>query len=197
MDTRRDQRGLVTSYDYDDRGLVLSRTTGGNVDSSGYDALGRMLAADRGSAQVERDYTDLGDIDYETQTYAAGTPRTVDYGHDQAGNRTQLTYPNSVAIDYTHTRLNGVKTMDVGGRFGVEYNYQISGVSGGLQTYEGRWPETRRTTTDAAGGDTVYEVGLGFDIHRRSSRQNNRLEVAGSPTTIADYTYTHDLAGNR
>ncbi|MBK9121340.1 MAG: RES domain-containing protein [Phycisphaerales bacterium] len=196
MDTRRDQRGLVTSYDYDDRGLLLSRTTGGNVDSFGYDALGRMLSADRGSAQVDRDYTDLGDIDYETQTYAAGTPRTVDYAHDQAGNRTQLTYPNSVAIDYTHTRLNGVKTMDIGGLFDVAYNYQISGVSGGLQPYEGRWPETRRTTTDAAGGNTVYEVGLGFDIHRRSSRQNNRLEVAGSPTTIADYTYTHDLAGN-
>ena len=35
----------------------------------------------------------------------------VAYGHDQAGNRTSLTYPGGGTLAYTHTNLNQVDTV--------------------------------------------------------------------------------------
>ena len=108
----RSQRGLVTTLAYDDRGLLLTRTTQIDVDTFvdtfDYDALGRLKLAERATiadpdpvlvSRSEMDYTDLGDLDIEAQTIAGGnTPRLVDYGYDQAGNRTQLVYPGGATL---------------------------------------------------------------------------------------------------
>ena len=54
MTTRTDQRGLVTTRTYDDRGLVLSQTTGTDVDTFNHDALGRTALAQRGTTTTRR-----------------------------------------------------------------------------------------------------------------------------------------------
>ncbi|MEP0842619.1 MAG: RHS repeat protein, partial [Phycisphaerae bacterium] len=86
MTTRTDQRDLTTVYTYDDRGLPLTRTTGTTLDTWDYDAVGRPVLADRGTtgnptatSHTVFAYTGSGDLDYETQTLAGGTPRTIDY----------------------------------------------------------------------------------------------------------------------
>jgi YD repeat-containing protein len=122
MFTRIDQRGVTTTFTYDQRGNLLTRASdtdgqGGNdvQDSYAYDVLERMTSADRGTpgaptyiSHVERSYTGLGDLEEETQTInngGTGQSKTVDYDHDQAGNRTGLTYPThpTNTIDLTYT----------------------------------------------------------------------------------------------
>ncbi|MGD8454650.1 MAG: hypothetical protein PVJ57_22785, partial [Phycisphaerae bacterium] len=183
---RHDQRAVETTYVHDDRGLLISRTTGRDVDTFGYDALGRMTSASRGDSQIERDYTDLGDLDYETQTLGGRAARTVDYTSDQAGNCTQLQYPNGAALTYTATALNQVDTITLGVNPLVEYGYKG----------DGHLLDFRRTTTDEPSGTTVYDTGFDYDIHRRTTVIENYLEVGGLPDLIASYGFTHDANGN-
>lgn len=189
-----DQRGRQTVYAYDDRGLVLSRTTTGYpAEAFGYDALARLVAADRGNTTIDRDYTALGDLDYEIQAIAGGTQRTVNYTQDQAGNVTQLTYPNATTVTYTHTPLNLVATVWRGTQVRGSYDYYISGLQG-LETLPGRMLASRRTTTSA--GNVVYDTGFGYDGHRRTDLIDNLVEIGGTPQTVASYRFTHDLHGN-
>ncbi|MCP4592425.1 MAG: RHS repeat protein, partial [bacterium] len=131
MTTRTDQRGLVTTFTHDDRSLPLTRTTGTDRDTFDYDALGRLTLAQRGTAadpdavsSSDMAYTDLGDLDYETQTIAAATPRTADYTHDQAGNRIGLDYPSGEGLTYAPTALNQVDSIDLNGSpLMVDYQY--------------------------------------------------------------------------
>jgi len=192
MTQRIDQRLLTTAFIYEDRGSLLTRTTGTDRDTFGYDAVGRIALADRGTT-VDQDavshsvmaYTDLGDLDFETQVIAGGTARTVDYDYDQAGNRKQLTYPGGEVLAYTPTVLNQVNIVSLGGNPLVDYDYQ------------GRFLDKRRTTTTAPGGTTVYEYDVGYDSHRRVNAIANRFQPGGGNLqTLAAYGFSHDGNGN-
>jgi RHS repeat-associated protein len=192
MTQRTDQRGLTTTFAYDDRGLLLTRTTGTDRDTFAYDAVGRITLADRGTT-VDPDaishsvmaYTDLGDLDFETQVIAWGAARTVDYTYDQAGNRKQLTYPGGEVLAYTPTALDQVDSVTLDANPLVDYSYQ------------GRLLDKRRTTTTAPGGTTVYEYDVGYDSHRRVSTLVNRFQPnGGNPQTLAAYGFSHDGNGN-
>jgi RHS repeat-associated protein len=192
MTQRIDQRLLTTALAYDDRGLLLTRTTGTDRDTFGYDAVGRITLADRGTtgsqAAVSHSamaYTDVGDLDFETQSIAGGTARTVDYGYDQAGNRKQLTYPGAEVLTYTPTVLNQVGTVNLNAAPFLDYVYQ------------GRLLDKRKTITTAPGGNTVYEYHVGYDSHRRVNAITNRFQPGGgNPQTVAAYGFTHDNNGN-
>ena len=192
MTQRTDQRQRLTEMTYDDRGLLLTRTTDTDLDTFDYDALGRMTMALRGTttepdavSALDCDYTGLGDLDYETQSIAQGTPRTVDYGYDQAGNRTRLEYPGGEVLTYVPTAINQVDSISLDGSPLVDYDYN------------GRVLDTSRTTTDDPGGGTVYECQMSYDDHRRITGVTNRLETpARGVETIADFTFTLDDNGN-
>ena len=175
-DGQTDPRGTVFDFGYDARGLLLTRTTGGSDrDSYAYDALRRLTAAQRGTvvdpdagAASAWDYTDLGDLAFETQTLAGGPPRTVEYAYDQAGNRLNVTYPGGAVLAYTPTALNQVDTIDLqGSPLLADY------------AYYGRLLNTRAVTTDAAGGGTVYTVQTGYDAYRRVNAISNTLTTPG------------------
>lgn len=191
MTTRTDQRNLTTAYTYDRRGVMLTRTTGTTLDTWDYDAVGRPVLADRGTSgnptavsHTVFAYTGLGDLDYETQTLAGGTPRTTDYGSDQAGNRTSLTYPGGTALGYVPTALNQVSTVSLNASPLLTYSYN------------GQRLDKRRTTTNDPGHTTVYETGYGYDDHRRINGVSNVLEVDATPQTVAAFAFTHDNNGN-
>jgi len=192
MTQRINQRSLTTTFTYDDRGLLLTRTTGTDRDTFGYDAVSRITLADRGTT-VEQDavshsvmgYTDLGDLDFETQTIAGGTARNVDYGYDQAGNRIQLTYPGGDVLAYTPTTLNQVDTVNLNAAPVLDYDYN------------GRLLDKRRTITSDPGGNTVYEYDIGYDSHRRVNAIVNRFQPGGGGSqTVTAYGFTHDGNGN-
>ncbi len=198
MTQRTDQRGLTTALACDDRGLLLTRTTDTDRDTFDYDSVGRMTLAQRGTTDdpVDPDdpdavsgavivYTDLGDLDFETQSIAGGTVRTVDYNHDQAGNRIQLTYPGGEVLAYTPTRLNQVDTVNLNAAPFLDYDYN------------GRLLDKRRTITSDAGGNTVYEYDVGYDSHRRVNAIINRFQPGvGDPQTVVAYGFSHDNNGN-
>ncbi len=185
-DTRTDQRALVTTYSHDDRGLLLGRSTPGyDVDAFTYDAVGRLWTATKGTASSTLAYTGLGDLDYEIQTLDGVTNRTVDYGYDQAGNRTSMAYPGGgVALAFAPTALNQVDTVSLNSTLLVDH------------TYAGRLFQNRRTFTSVPGGTTRYDYELTYDNHRRVNGAHNRLDVDGTPTTLASYSYAHDERNN-
>ena len=194
MTQRIDQLALTTNFTYDDRGSLLTRTTGADRDTLGYDAVGRIILADRGTtvgpnqdavSHSAMAYTDLGDLDFETQAIAEGTPRTTVYSYDQAGNRKQLTYPGGTVLAYTPTALNQVDTVNLNAAPFLNYDYQ------------GRLLDKRRTTTTAPGGTTIYEYDVGYDSHRRVNSIANRFQPGGgSLQTLAAYGFSHDANGN-
>jgi len=187
---RQDQRN-TTDFAFDARGQLHARTTGAARDTYYYDALGRIRQAARGTttdeeavAGSQRSYTGLGDLDCEVQTIRKGTPRTTDYDYDQAGNQTLLGYPDGEALTYTPTALNQVDSILRAGNPLVQYGYQ------------GRQLHTRTTTTDAPGEATTYRQTWGYDAHRRIDGLTNTRDAGAGPETVADYLFTHDLAGN-
>ena len=192
MTQRTEQRGLTTTFAYDDRGILLTRTTGTDRDTFAYDSVGRMENAQRGTTidpdAVSADimsYTDLGDLDFETQTIAGGSVRTVDYNYDQAGNRIQLTYPGGDVLDYTPTVLNQVDTVNLNATPFLDYDYN------------GRLLDKRRTITSDPGGNTEYQYDIGYDSHRRANAIINRfLPSVGNPQTVVSYNFSHDNNGN-
>ncbi len=185
MLSRTDQRGWVTSYTCDGRGLRLGRTTGGTVETFDYDAVGRMTTAQRGNNASAFYYTGLGDLYRETQLLPGGTVQTVDYGHDQAGNRTSMSYPGGGGLAYTHTDLNQVDTVTLNSQPLIDYDYT------------GWLPDKRRVTTNHTAGPTVYEVDWNYDSHRRYSAITNTLENGSGRQTIAGYAFpSYDNNGN-
>ncbi len=198
MTQRIDQQALhTTDFVYDDRGLMLSRTTDmdpapGVVDSFDYDALGRLTLAQRGTTNdpdaVSKStlaYADIGDIDSENQTIGAGAQRTVAYTHDQAGNRLGMTYPSGVTLSLAPTAINQVDTIHLDGNLIVDYDYM------------GHLLDNRLITTTAAGGNTFYDYNVGYDPHRRISFIGNSFVPDGGPAqTLANYDFTHDDGGN-
>jgi len=189
---RIDQRALTTVSAYDHRGMLLTRTTGTDRDTFGYDAARRMTLAERGTtgdadavSSASMAYTDLGDLDHEIQTLLGGTARTVDYDHDQAGNRTELTYPGGEVLTYAPTVLNQVDSVELDASPLIDYDYR------------GRLLDRRRTVTSDPGGESVYEVEVAYDPHRRVAGITNRFESSGRDVeTIVSYDFTHDPAGN-
>jgi YD repeat-containing protein len=198
MTSRTDQLGRATAFAYDQRSLLRTRTTGTNLDTFDYDALGRMRLADRGitgssaaTSHATYGYNDLGDLTGESLQIADGTARITSYGYDQAGNRTSLTYPGSVAVGYTPTAINQVDAMT------------LTPTSGGSEVdlveyeYNGRMLDSRLTQTLAPGTHNVYEYKPGFDTHRRITSVGNTLALNGAPAqTVAGYTFTRDRASN-
>lgn len=205
MTSRTDQLGRVETIVYDRRSLLRTRTTDmpspmpDALDSFDYDALGRPRLAKRGTpgnddvvSMTVRQYTDMGDLDYEDQTVAEGTPRTIDYDHDQAGNRTGLAYPGGSALGYTPTALNQVDAMTLKpapsdpARPLVKYDH----------VNQGHVLQNRRVTTEAPGGNAHYDYTPGYDTHRRVMSIANRFTTGGTPTDLATYAFTRDHGGN-
>ncbi|MCG3138842.1 MAG: hypothetical protein HJJLKODD_02711 [Phycisphaerae bacterium] len=191
---KTDQRGIEVTYTYDDRGLLLSRTADGSPltsDSFSYDGLGRMSSAVRlvESAEVSRStmaYTDLSQLDYEDQElFNSGTTRRLDYSFDQAGNRLRLAYPAGTGVNLTYTvdTLNRVDLLNRNNQVLVDYDYS------------GLFADIRKVRTTAS--NTWVETDYAYDEHRRQEQIVNRKRINGTPTTLKEYNYTYDAAGNR
>ncbi len=192
MTDRVDQRGWQTVFEYDDRGLLLTRTTAAidRLDAFSFDPVGRMTAAVRGTladpdlfAGTSLGYTDLGDLDFEQQAIAQGTARFVDYEHDQTGNRLFLEYPGGATLTYAPTALNQVASIGFAGE-SIAYSYH-----GG-----GQLPQLRATTTTSP--NTSYRLQWNYDSHRRVSHVQNSLATGQLTQPLANYAFTHDNNGN-
>lgn len=124
---RRDNTHL--GYDYDNLGRATSKTapgTAGDV-TFAYDLHGQMISAATSTQTVTIDYDALGRDTNQSTTFNGGsTVYNVGYQYDAAGNRTRITWPDSVYVTYDYDPSGAVTA--------VRENGASSGV-GVLATY--------------------------------------------------------------
>lgn len=178
---RTDQRGIVTQFEYDGRGLMTRKlaASAGVEDRYTYDGAGRMLSYTRDTQNAgTRSWNGLNQLVGETQT-VAGETRTVAFGHNPIGERTALTYPADcgTALTYTYDALGNNVTIARNGDPLVEY------------TAAGRLLLNRRLTTDQG---VQIDTSYGYDFHRRVTQIDNLIDAA----PVASYTFDHNVMGS-
>jgi len=137
-----------------------------------YDQVGNRKTMIDGTGTTVYIYDQL----YRLAGVVDGANQTVSYGHDEAGNRTRLTYPDDKEVTYIYddaNRLDSVTADWLNGQFG--YNYD----------------EANRLTGLALpnGVTNVYDYD---DAGRLTMLAHSTLTE-----TVASYAYSLDNAGNR
>lgn len=239
----RDGRSFTYSYD------ALNRMTGKivpdacvsgyvciNVPASAtrdvyysYDLHGRQTAARfdsvSGADAVTRTYDGLGRLSSST-TSMGGVSRTLGYQYDLAGNRTRLTHPDGVYLQYNRDILGRIESIAVNGTAGIiqmQYNAQGAlsqvkrGITGGVwgapttYSYDGL-SRLIALTHDVS---NAYDVTYGYSYNPASqivsqTRNNDSYAYTGSLNVDRNYarnglnqyssagpaTFTYDSNGN-
>lgn len=205
--------GDVTSYSYDDAGLLSSETQPGSMTTSySYDSAGRIHNVTTPDGTIAtRSYDDAGrltginypgtsdDVSYSyfsngsrhtmtdgtgTTTYAYngngaltsvqnGHGDTISYGYDDASELTALTYPGSKTVTYGYDNADNMTSVT-------------------------DWAS--RTTTLAVNADGLQATrsdpsGVSETRSYDAKDQLTDISSATSSTTLADYGYGYDNAG--
>ncbi|MEX2392245.1 MAG: RHS repeat-associated core domain-containing protein [Dehalococcoidia bacterium] len=195
-----DALGREATYDYDDASNLRER-----VDSRGLiteytpDELNRLDLIEywdethaNMTGSVNYDYDDVGNriemVDSTgTTTYlpdplnrleSATFPGsvTVSYEYDEVGDRTKITYPSTDEVDYTYDEGHRMETVTDWLSNQTSYTYDDAG------------------RLDLAELPNGVETDYVYDIANRLTDLTN---TGPGPTTIADYHYELDAAGNR
>ena len=196
---------------------MLTKDPAGDVfETFGYDSLGRMTYAQRGTtgtldaiSRTEFDYDDLSRVVEERQRLFGETSanaRTLEYSYDQTGNRLSLAFEagneNSLALQYGYDVLN--RNTLVSGAF--DDGGGAGSVSQDLirYTFDGSYLNNRSITTTYAyhaaysTKDVVLQHAPSWDEHRRITQHANTTLYGGSAMDdLASYSYTLDKVGNR
>ncbi|QIG79935.1 RHS repeat domain-containing protein [Stakelama tenebrarum] len=149
---------------YDDLNRLYRKNIPGPDDYYGYDLLGRLLYARHGSTTgtgISHDWDALGRVT-ATSNDMSGTARTLSYQYDAAGNRTQLTYPDSAFVAYEYDVLSRVTRIKRGGNVLSDISYDDLGR---------RMLEERRGDADLVYGydDISRLASLEFDLSGTAS----------------------------
>jgi RHS repeat-associated protein len=198
---KTDQRGIITDFTYNGRGLVLTKTAGLNKTTFHYDGIGRLTQADNGLttnpnyfSKTEFIYNDLSQLTQEKQTngntlgLVLGV-KTLDYEYDPSGNRTLVEYPLDVGVELMMTIDKLGRTTDI--------LSTVSGTTNGLveYQYEGQFVAKRRVKTDAT-SPTWIETTFGHDVFRRTDLIANEVN-SDDPRLLAGFEFDFDDVGNR
>lgn len=124
--TRND--GSQVNYGYDPIGRVQTITAGTNQQFQ-YDSCGkgRLCTITDASGSTSYTYTPWGALDTQTQVIA-GLSFTIDYGYDDAGRLSTITYPTGVVIRYEYNTVTG-RPLNVKAYVGGAWKTVVSGVS--------------------------------------------------------------------
>ena len=235
---RTDARSVVTAYSYDRLDRLTRRSysyTGSDTavslgttqvdyayDSCGSYSRGRLcsVTAKKGATQVSRTaynrYDALGRVLESTQT-TGGTPYTMAYSYDRAGNLTSQRYPSDRVVDYVYDgagRIAGAKTgadgWYAGGTGDNAVEYEPHGGVKQLLLGNGLWEQRRYNarlqptqiglgTATATGGLTATgptpTAGLLLLAYSYGAASNNgnvlsqRIRVGASLNQNQAYTY--------
>ena len=188
-----------------------------------WDALGRMASkTDQDDYTIEYEYYATGarkritvedstpstvyDVDYEydaanrlEEVYETAGARTnlATYGYDDNGSRTSLDYYEPASTtSYEYDRANRLTLLTstlAGPTTLCAFDYDDG--SGSLDGLGRRtWVDEALRTT--GGGTVTYELTHQYDDLSRLTR-DRRDRTSGTPTTLYDYDFSYDDAGNR
>lgn len=177
---RKDQRGVETTYTYNDLHQLTGRAYGGTApprsETFQFDRSGRLKVADNDVAELDFAYDDLGRLDTATQTYVSGPPYTTRFNYVVAPGdvRRIITYPSGRVVTETYDGRLRLQTIDGGPGIGADYSYDLA---------------DRRTA--ATLGNGVSSV-FGFDLADRLTSIQHARDV----TALFDVEYGYDSRGN-
>lgn len=182
--------GQAISYDYDALGRLVFKNVGtANLNVAyGYDLVGNPLYARYGNhtgAGVTSQYDALGRVT-ETVDNTSGTGRRLGYAYDLAGRRTQMTYPDGYVLDYARDRVGAVTLMSTPTLAPAPDLFAFS--------YDNLGRLSRVGRGKGAGGVTLY----GYDAVGRLTSLSHDLFAgrtdAGADTNDVTYTLRYNPA---
>jgi RHS repeat-associated protein len=137
--TYTDLNGTGVSYTYDTAGRVTRKdiTLGQDIEGVSYeafeyDSLGRVWKAKNNDSEVEFEYNREGRVsrEYQRLKETVGEQENiiatyqVEYGYDDNGNVTSLTYPSGKVLEITPDDLDRISDIQSGGQSLVNYTYE-------------------------------------------------------------------------
>ena len=219
-DSREDEDGVISSFEYDSVYGRMSRTTDhvGNYISYSYDTQGNM---------IEKSYYDPSDVrtnwkrfDFQQPDMPGKLYKEINpddtftrYGYDLEGNVASVKDPNSNTTNYAYDPLNRLISVTQPGNAVTSYAYDTHGnlqtltdAESNTTTYEyddmGRLLST--TSPDTGTVTYVYDetenpvsktdakgITVGYEYDLL-----NRLKNLNFPDPTQDITYTYDTGAN-
>ena len=170
---RTDARGLVTQYSYDPLNrLVTTAYPGPKTVTFTYDAVGnrRQMADSLGTTTTVFDSRNR--ITQVTDPYG----QSVQYGYDDEGNRTSLTYPGNKTVGYAYDAAD--RLVAVVDWLGHATTYQYDAANRLLQT----------------GLPNGAAASYGYDAN---DRLTSLLNSKSDASVISSYSYVLDSLGNQ
>jgi len=171
--SRTDQKGLVTTYTYNDLYFLTQRTYPiSPADHFTYDLSGRMLSAEKDGWVVTFTY-DAADRLVHTQQGAQG----IDYAHDIPGRTRTIMYPSGrLVVEATDARNRLITINDAGSPPPiVQYTYDLG----------------NRV------GSRIYRNGVVATYAYDANNWLRSVEHSIGPTRIAGFGYDYDREGNK
>ncbi|PKM79679.1 MAG: hypothetical protein CVU89_17025 [Firmicutes bacterium HGW-Firmicutes-14] len=164
-------RGQVTSYQYDDAGRLLSFTDPAGTVSYTYDANGNITSVSDSSGIICREYDALNRL----VKYTDSRENIIQYQYDQAGNLTELVYPDGKKVIYGYDNMNRLISVTDWANRVTSYEYDANG---------------RLIKTTRSNGTILT---LTYDVAGRVTQQR---DVDQSSSTISQYDYSYDAIGS-
>lgn len=171
LGTATEPSGQTTGYTYDQRRRVVTRTDAVGTATMTYDANSNVTKINENGRDITRTFDDLNRV----ETYSDGRGHTINYGYDENGNQTSITYEagKSVTMEYDD-RNRLTKVTDWTGRITtLEY-----------------WPDGRLRSVSRPNG-TKREVS--WTPSGLLDQVNDRLTTTGIPVVAVRCSY--DTAG--
>ena len=178
--TRTDQKGVVTTFEWDNMYRLLQRTYPSRSDTFTYDRSGRLLTANNSLVNETFEYDILGRVTSLTQAYGASETytTTVSYAIGTPDSTATVTYPASREVVYTFD-----------GRF------RMTSVSGGTGVGVTRGLDLADQVISSSFANGVSSV-FDYDVNGRMTHME-RFKNGEPPTMLVKYDYGYDAVGNR
>ena len=168
-----DAKDQTTQYTYDDAGQLIG------IDYPGtdpdvtfeYDENGQRIEMNDGLGKTTWTYDDLNRLISVTDAFS----KTIGYGYDDVGNRTELRYQDGKSVAYTYDDNNQLIKVTDWDEQNTEYSYDDAGRLSTISRPNG---VSSQYTYDEAGRLVALYHNLGME-------------------SLASYNYTYDPAGNR
>ncbi|MDP4095824.1 HNH/endonuclease VII fold putative polymorphic toxin [Paenibacillus sp. P96] len=171
MEGETNKRGQNVAYQYDAAGQLTKFTDPDGSVAYDYDANGNVTTVSGEGQAITRKFDALNRV----TAYTDQDGNTIKYTYDAAGQLTALTYPDGKTVSYTYDGAGRMRTVtDWAGRT-TSYAYDKNG---------------RLTSTRRPDGSTEFRT---YDANGRLLTLS---DTKADGTSITDYVFTYDAAGN-
>ena len=119
---------------YSDSGYDPCSCSFDTVETFSYDGLSRRLTAEKeidanSVSETEFSYNSFSLVTQADETILDASEVQISYDYDQAGNLTEITYPDGNSVEIEREPLGRIDSIDIDGTAEVEYQYVGSRVA--------------------------------------------------------------------